>query len=170
MAYERLSIIVDRYGERVRSIGLQAMAQPATDEDVRNVIREAQSQLGVELDAGYLALAKLADGIGADGTRIYCTKRLKVLDPGEEHPHYKESLVAENLRIRVDYPKEKIHASVIYGIGELIFIAQDLESKRFQLRSRTNWARVIEERATFQDILWEEFRYSLELEPNPDEE
>jgi hypothetical protein len=53
---------------------------------------------------------------------------------------------------------------MIYGIGELEYIIQYLPTGKFQRRSRTEWNRVMEERDSFSEILWQALKFTLQIE------
>jgi hypothetical protein len=166
-----LNLIVERYARRVVDLGLEEpVAEPASQDDLRRVQADTRELLGADLDPAYLYLAGIADGIGADGSGIYSTRRRRVQAPATDEIWYTKWIIQENL----DWRKEggtgsEPHDWLIYGMGEMEFIIQHLPSRRFQLRARSGWSLVIGDFATFEELVWDVFRYSLELGDFPAE-
>jgi hypothetical protein len=169
MREDLLKEIVRRYREIVLQLGTEAVVEPATDEELARVRGAASERLGAPLDRTYLFLASMADGIGSDGWRVYATSRKSVRDPESDSPRHLESLIEENLNWRTDvYGKQRDATDFLhYGIGELAFIVQHLPTSRFQLRSRTGWDLVISDFGSLDELLWDVFRYPLDLGDYP---
>lgn len=171
MRRDVLELIVKKYIGHVVDLQLeQPIAKPASADDLQRVQLDAQEKLGTGLDPAYLHLASLGDGIGASGSTIYSTRRRRVAFAFAEETRYWEYnwIIQENLDYRQwgvgsRGPESDSNRWLIYGIGELAFIIQHLPSRRFQLRPRDNTDYVFRDFATFEELLWEVFRYPLEL-------
>jgi hypothetical protein len=166
-----LELIVKKYTRHIVDLKLeQPIAEAASTDHLKQVQLDAREQLRAELDPAYIYLASLADGIGASGSTIFSTHRRSVTFVYADETRLWEYdwIIQENL----DYRKFGVGSVIadsdpnnwlIYGVGEMAFIVQYLPSRRFQLRPRDNTDYAIRDVATFEEILWEVFRHSLDL-------
>ena len=158
---ETLDLILARY----RRYAVNDPSPPAGPEELEQVRKDVLQLTGVEPDPDYLYLAGRADGIGADGTRVYATAPRMLQYPGGGPPRPQKWIVEENRAWRrTGGPGSPINDWLIYGTGELEYIIHHLPTRTFQLRPRGAWDRVIVACPTFAQVLWEAFRYPLQLD------
>jgi hypothetical protein len=164
----RLSQIVDRYRDYCETIPVAAFGVGASEEEVaanRSIIVAGRPVL---LDEPYLDLARVVDGIVADGVNLY------PIVPRVHSPHNRSTSQRMSIgQANLDWyeacnrPPE-LADLLIYGHDDTAFFVRHLPSGRFQQRGRVGY-RVYSDSATFEDGLWETFRYALELEGASDE-
>lgn len=176
MRRDVLDLIVAKYVKQVVDLQLEIpVAEPASETDLRQVQSDAEEKLGANLDPAYLYLAGVADGIGANGFTIYATKRRRVQLSGMGEIRYRESIIQENLDCRQYGVGSSDSGSdprswLVYGAGGSGFIIHHLPSRRFQLRPKDNTSHAVCNVSTFEELVWEVFRYSLELGDYPTRE
>jgi hypothetical protein len=117
----------------------------------------------VALDAPYLELVRSIDGLGADGVRLYpvvprtvTTRDGQVIERmgvAQANRHWRE----------VYGPDAELSDWLIYGLDDLAFFIRHLKTGRFQHRPRAGLGIVAFDCDTFEESLWEAFRYALEL-------
>lgn len=158
---DRIAKLIAAYHRTPRAPGDDWSVQPAGAADLQIVRRSAEKWLGIELADDYFRLAAAADRLGADGTYIFSVKPYPypMLSEFSEEPE----IVNENLAQRATglfAPEEDF---VFYGIGDLDFLVQKLSTKRFQIRARDSWDTVLFDHASLAEILFEAFKYKLNL-------
>jgi hypothetical protein len=157
--------IVDTYVTEVQSLSDGILVPPATEKEIGLAERDAIQHLGAPLDQEYLDLARLADGLGARGTNVYSVTPRKLVSARTGRTKLTRWFIEENSAWRnTDTSQQTIQNWMIYGIGELEYIIQYLPTGKFQRRSRTEWNRVMEERDSFSEILWQALKFTLQIE------
>lgn len=157
-----MTTIIARYRKYCEESRVAALAPGATAEEIAQRSSINAGSRVVTLGQPYLELAATVDGLAADGNRLYplfrrvVTNRLgEVID--------RMDIVAANQHWREVYHEfPEIDEFLIYGLGDLAFFVRHLPSGHFQHRSRTG-PTVFFDCSSFEECIWEAFRYALDL-------